>query len=61
MNKGMVLTGGGAILRNIEELIAKNVGVPCIIAEEPLLCVAKGTGVILENLELYKKSIMVKK
>ncbi len=61
MNKGIVLTGGGAILRNIEELIAKSTGVPCLIAEEPLLCVAKGTGLILENLELYKKSIMSKK
>jgi len=61
MDKGLVLTGGGALLRNIDELIAKAVGVPCFLAENPLLCVAKGTGMILENLDIYKKSIMSKK
>lgn len=61
MDKGMVLSGGGALLRNIDELIANSTGVPCFLAEEPLLCVAKGTGVVLENLDLYKKSIMTKK
>jgi len=35
--------------------------VPCFLAEDPLLCVAKGTGKVLESLEVYKKSIMVKK
>jgi rod shape-determining protein MreB len=57
----MVLTGGGSLLRNLPELIAQSTGVPCILAEEALSCVAKGTGVILENLDLYKKSIMSKK
>ncbi len=61
MDKGMVLTGGGALLRNLPELIAQSTGVPCTLAEEPLLCVAKGTGVVIENLDVYKKSIMVKK
>lgn len=61
MDKGMVLTGGGSLLRNLPELIAQSTGVPCILAEEALSCVAKGTGVILENLDLYKKSIMSKK
>ncbi len=61
MDKGMVLSGGGALLRNIDEMIAKSTGVPCFIAEDPLLCVAKGTGVVLENLDVYKKSIMSKK
>lgn len=61
MDKGMVLTGGGSLLRNLPELIAQSTGVPCILAEEALYCVAKGTGVILENLDLYKKSIMSKK
>lgn len=61
MEKGMVLSGGGALLRNIQKLIAKSVGVPAILAEDPMLCVAKGTGVILENLDIYKKSIMAKK
>jgi len=61
MQKGLVLSGGGSLLRNLQELIAKTVGVPAIIAEEPLLCVAKGTGVMLENLDIYKKSILAKK
>ena len=61
MDKGMVISGGGALLNNIDKLIAKETGVPCFIAEEPLLCVVKGTGVVLENLDVYKKSIMAKR
>jgi len=61
IDKGMVLSGGGSLLRNIPELIAQATGVPCVLAEEPLHCVARGTGVILENLDIYKKSIMSKK
>lgn len=61
MDKGMILSGGGALLRNIDVLITESTGVPAYIAEEPLLCVAKGTGVALENLEVYKRSIMSKK
>lgn len=58
IDKGMVLTGGGALLRNLDELITKTTGVPCYVAEEPLLCVAKGTGIALENLDSYKRSIL---
>ncbi len=61
MDKGMVLSGGGALLKNIDEFIVQETGVPCFIAEEPLLCVAKGTGKVLDNLEVYKRSIMSKK
>lgn len=61
MNKGMVLTGGGALLRNIDALVARVTGVPCFCGEEPLLSVIKGTGIVLENLETYKKSLMSKK
>jgi rod shape-determining protein MreB len=61
MEKGIVLTGGGSLLRNLPILISKSVGVPAIVAEEPLLCVAKGTGVILDNLNLYRKVILTKK
>ncbi|HOK17518.1 MAG TPA: rod shape-determining protein [Candidatus Paceibacterota bacterium] len=57
MEKGMFISGGGALLKNIDALITKMTGVPSYIAEEPLFCVAKGTGVILDNLELYKRSI----
>ena len=57
MERGMLLTGGGSMLRNINELITKVTGVPSFVADEAIFCVAKGTGVILDNLELYKKSI----
>jgi rod shape-determining protein MreB len=61
MDKGMILSGGGALLKNIDELLTKTIGIPCFIAQDPLLCVAKGTGIVLENLDAYKKSIMSKK
>ncbi len=61
MNKGMVLSGGGALLDKIDELVTKITGVPCYIADDPLLSVAKGTGITLENLDVYKRSIMAKK
>ncbi|TSC68467.1 MAG: cell-shape determining protein [Parcubacteria group bacterium Gr01-1014_66] len=61
MDKGIVISGGGALLRNIDELIFRETGVPAHIAEEPLLCVAKGTGIVLEHLETYKRSIMSKR
>ena len=61
MDKGMVLSGGGALLKNIEEKTSQETGVPCFVADNPLLCVAKGTGAVLENLDIYKKSIMSKK
>lgn len=61
MDKGIVMTGGGALLRNIHELVYQRTGVPAHIAEEPLLCVAKGTGIALEHLDVYKRSIMSKR
>jgi len=61
MNKGMVLAGGGALLSKFNELIAQNTGVPCFVADEPLFCVVKGTGVVLEHLEEYKKVVMSKR
>ncbi|MCK4805659.1 MAG: rod shape-determining protein [Candidatus Pacebacteria bacterium] len=57
MERGMIIAGGGALLNNINELITKITGVPSYTADEPLYSVAKGTGVILDNLDLYKKSI----
>jgi rod shape-determining protein MreB len=57
MEKGMVISGGSAQLRNLDKLFAEATGVPAFIANEPQLCVAKGTGIALENLESYKRSI----
>jgi rod shape-determining protein MreB len=61
IDKGMIMSGGGALLKNLDQLITKTTGVACYIADEPLLCVAKGTGIALDNLEIYKRSIMSKK
>ncbi len=58
IDKGMIMTGGTAMLRNLDHYISQAVGVPCYLAEEPLLCVAKGTGVALDHLDSYKKSIL---
>ena len=61
MDKGMILSGGGALLRNLDKLISKTIDVPCYVAEDPLFCVARGTGKALENLEIYKKTLISSK
>lgn len=61
INRGMIISGGGALLNKMDELVTKATGVPAYVADEALLCVVKGTGVALENLEVYKRSIMSKK
>ncbi len=58
MDKGMVLSGGGALLKNLDKLVAKITGVPCYVSEDPLLNVARGTGVALDNLDSYKRSVL---
>ena len=61
MDKGIIMSGGSSQLRNLDELFAEITGVPCYVADEPMLCVAKGTGIALENLESYKRSILATK
>ncbi len=58
MDKGIVLSGGGALLRNMDKLIAKVTSVPTTIADDPLQCVIKGIGVAIEHLEVYKRSLV---
>ena len=58
MDKGMVLSGGSSLLRNMDKLLSQAIGIPAYLADDALLCVAKGTGIALENLESYKKSIL---
>jgi len=61
IENGIIISGGGALLKNIDSLITHITGVPARIADEPLLCVARGTGVVLDNLEVYKKNIVAKR
>jgi len=61
IDRGMVLSGGGALLRNLDVLLSQSTGVPCYVADEPLLCVVKGTGKILDDLDTYRRSIISKK
>jgi rod shape-determining protein MreB and related proteins len=58
IDKGMVMSGGGASLRNIDKLLTQVTGVPCHVAENPLNCVALGTGLALEHFDFFKKSLV---
>ncbi|MBI2797869.1 rod shape-determining protein [Candidatus Saccharibacteria bacterium] len=58
IDRGMIMTGGGSMLKNIDKLMTKVTGVPSYVAEEPMLCVAKGTGIAMENLDEYIRSVM---
>lgn len=60
IDQGIVMTGGSSLLRNMTELIYRATGVKARIADDALFCVAKGTGLALEHLDMYKKSITSK-
>ena len=57
IDKGIIMSGGSSILRNFDKLITAETGVPAHVADEPLLCVVRGTGLVLENIELWKRSV----
>ncbi|HSX40602.1 MAG TPA: rod shape-determining protein [Candidatus Saccharimonadales bacterium] len=57
IDKGIVMSGGTSLLLNFDKLMTHLTGVPCHVADDALLCVVRGTGVALENIELYKRSI----
>ena len=61
MDKGIHISGGGALLKNIDKLITKVTGVPAQIADDPMFCVARGTGIVLENLDTYKRNVLAKR
>jgi rod shape-determining protein MreB and related proteins len=61
MDYGIIMTGGTSALRNLPELIFRRVGVKALMAENPLYCVAKGTGIALEHLSAYKRMIIAKR
>ena len=61
IDDGIIMTGGSSQLRNLADLVYRRTGVKARVADEPLLCVVKGTGEALNHLETYKKSILSKK
>ena len=61
MDKGIIVSGGGAQLRNIDEFFKRMTGVQTYTAEDPLFCVAKGTGLILSHLDVYKRTLFNKR
>ncbi len=61
IDDGIIMTGGSSQLRNLSDLIYRRTGVKARVADEPLLCVAKGTGEALNHLETYKKTILSKR
>ena len=61
IDMGITMTGGSSMLRNFPELVYRRMGVKAVLAEDALFCVAKGTGIALEHLDTYKKSILAKK
>jgi rod shape-determining protein MreB len=61
MEKGMILSGGSSQLRNLADLFSEATGVPAYVADDPQLCVVKGTGIALDNLASYKRSVMASK
>jgi rod shape-determining protein MreB and related proteins len=58
IDKGMVMSGGGALLRNIDKLLTQVTGVPCHVAENAMDCVALGTGEALKHYDFFKKSLV---
>ncbi len=58
MDKGMVMTGGGSLLRNVDKLLTSVTGVPCHVAEHALNCVAIGTGRAMENFDIMRDSLL---
>jgi len=61
MERGIIVSGGGGNLRNIDEFFKRMTGVHTYVAEDPLFCVAKGTGLILNHLDVYKRTLLNKR
>ena len=55
VEKGLILTGGGALLNGLGDILEKELNVPVLIAESPLTCVAEGTGILLNNIKLLEQ------
>lgn len=61
IDRGIIMTGGSSQLRNLPELVLRRTGVKAILADDALFCVANGTGIALEHLDVYKRSIISKR
>ena len=61
IDKGIVMSGGTSMLRNFDKLMTEETGVPAHVAEDALLCVVRGTGVVMENIELWKRSVVTRR
>jgi rod shape-determining protein MreB len=61
IDKGIVMSGGTSMLRNLDKLLTAETGVPAHVAEDALFCVVRGTGVVMENIELWKRSVTTKR
>jgi rod shape-determining protein MreB and related proteins len=61
IDKGIIMTGGSSQLRNLPELVFRRTGVKCSLAKDPLYCVSRGTGIALEHLDTYKRSVISKR
>jgi rod shape-determining protein MreB and related proteins len=61
IDQGIIMTGGSSMLRNLPELVFRRTGVKAVLADDALLCVAKGTGIALDHLDVYKKTIISKR
>lgn len=61
IDKGIVMSGGTSMLKNFDKLLTEETGVPAHVAEDALLCVVRGTGVVMENIELWKRSVMTRR
>ena len=57
-DRGIVVTGGGALLRNIDKLIMEETGLPVIVADDPLTCVVRGTGIVLEEIDTLNRVLL---
>ena len=61
IDKGIVMSGGTSLLKNFDKLLTEETGVPAHVAEDALFCVVRGTGVVMENIELWKRSVMTRR